>query len=133
VGDNGSLTVDLRNVLIAPDADLRLDFVVKRGNMRLVLPDDGLIFREKIQIDSGNLTLVVNESRTIRLALTERTEIAFSPENFQARYVRPPLEDFTYQTDGVQGDNFSVDLTIDVDGTLTLEHIADESSTPPNE
>lgn len=117
------LAVDLQGVQIDSTLNLRLSFLVERGNMSLILPDDGRVFREKIQINNGDLRLVVNENRRLYLDLAENTNIQFIPESARQSYLA--LEGKIYQTEGVSGRNFDVDLDIVVNGNLILEH------TPP--
>lgn len=121
-GDDGSVTADLSALTIR-----RLDLVVKRGNMRLCLPNPDvngeLLVGNQIGLNNGDLQLIVPAGADLNLGLTNtRQQPVYEPRGKENDYVF--LATGALETRGVVNNQFDILLDIAVDGTFTLDHIS---------
>ncbi|MCB9437145.1 MAG: hypothetical protein H6673_09165 [Anaerolineales bacterium] len=120
-GDDGSVTADLSALTIR-----RLDLVVKRGNMRLCLPNPDvngeLLVGNQIGLNNGDLQLIVPAGADLNLGLTNtKQQPVYEPRGKENDYVF--LATGALETRGVVNNQFDILLDIAVDGTFTLDHI----------
>lgn len=114
IGDDGSVTVDLTRFAIQS-----VNMQVKRGNMKLCLPQAGSLIQDSIQVDDGDLELIIPSDTTLRFDLGDGSE--------EPTFLPAQLDD-TYQflVGGILEtrfiDNPRIILNVVVDGTLTLDH-----------
>jgi hypothetical protein len=104
------MTVDLRHLPVRT-----LDIRLERGNMALFLPLEGRILGDAVQIDNGNLRLVVPDNTPLRLNLGQDAE--------RPTFV-PPGQNYEFLggvlfTPGVV--DFRVLLDVQVGGALTVD------------
>lgn len=112
--DDGSLTADLREFTVRS-----INFHLKRGNMKLCLPSEGVVLQDAIQIDKGNLTVVVVPNTPLRFNLGQTAkEPTFIPPTTANDYQL--LLDGSLETRLAQ--NFRILLNVVIEGGLTLDH-----------
>lgn len=121
-GDDGSVTADLSALTIR-----RLDLVVKRGNLRLCLPNPDvngeLLVGNQIGLNNGDLQLIVPAGADLNLGLTNtKQQPVYEPAGKENDYVF--LATGALETRGVVNNQFDILLDIAVDGTFTLDHIS---------
>ncbi len=114
VGDNGSVTANLTNFTIQS-----INMLIKRGNMKLCLPQSGALIQDAIQLDNGNLELIIPADTTLRFDLgdgaSQPTYVPAQSENAYQLLIGGILETRLI-------DNPRVILNVNVDGELTLDH-----------
>lgn len=121
IGDDGSVTADLSLLTIH-----RIDLLVKRGNMRLCLPNPAisgeLLVGNQARLNNGDLQLIIPTGANLNLSLANTNkQPIYEPAGKENDYVF--LATGALETRGVVNNQFDILLDIAVDGTLTLDHI----------
>jgi hypothetical protein len=112
LGDDGSVTADFMGLNIRT-----INMQIERGNMRLCLPRQGIILRDTITVENGNLEVVVPPDTTLSFDMgNESQRVEYQPPSIEA--------DYQFLVGGILETRLVEDhrilLNMNVEGTLTL-------------
>jgi hypothetical protein len=112
--DDGPMTADLRNATVRG-----IKFTVKRGNMKLCLPLQGVILQDKVQIENGDLHLVIPPGTPLSFSLDNAQKtVDFNPASTGNEYQF--LADGTLQSRLTE--EYRILLNLNIEGAILLDH-----------
>lgn len=119
MGDDGSVTFDLSPLLVR-----RLNIQVKRGNMKICLPQtDVLVVGDQIRVDNGDLRMIVPTGSALNLNLGEALRDTIFEPPASANDYNPLITGYLEKT-GIENNQFNIVLDVIVEGTFILDHIS---------